>query len=89
MSLFLLFESNKETHVPVEIKPLLEEFLDVVPEDIPSGLPPMRDIQHAIDFSPGATIPNRPAYRMSPQEHAEIQNQVEGLLKKRITTGKC
>lgn len=82
MSFILLFESNKETPIPDEFKPLLEEFPDVVPEEIPSGLPPMRDIQHAIDFIPGATIPNRPAYRMSPQEHAEIQGQVEGLLKK-------
>lgn len=82
MRFVLLFESNGETILPVEIKQLLAEFPDVVPEEIPPGLPPMRDIQHAIDFIPGAVIPNRPAYRMSPQEHAEIQRQVEELLKK-------
>ena len=82
MSLVILLEASKGTVFPPEIKKLLGEFPDVVPEEIPQGLPPMRDIQHAIDFIPGAVIPNRPAYRMSPQEHAEIQRQVEELLMK-------
>ena len=57
----LLFESNPGTDAPEGIQPLLAEFPDVVPEEIPSGLPPIRDIQHAIEFIPGAIIPNRPA----------------------------
>ena len=27
------------------------------PNDVPSGLPPTRGIEHQIDFVPGATIP--------------------------------
>jgi hypothetical protein len=82
MCLVLLFEPNKEVVLPAEIEQLLADYMDVVPEEVPQGLPPMRDIQHAIDFIPGAVIPNRPAYRMSPQEHTEVQRQVEELLKK-------
>uniref|UniRef100_A0A2N9IIM1 RNA-directed DNA polymerase n=1 Tax=Fagus sylvatica TaxID=28930 RepID=A0A2N9IIM1_FAGSY len=40
-----------------------QEYEDVFPEETPHGLPPIRGIEHQIDFVPGATIPNRPAYR--------------------------
>jgi hypothetical protein len=38
----------------------------VFPNDVPSRLPPVRGIEHQIDFVPGATIPNRPSYRSNP-----------------------
>nr|GLL35351.1 hypothetical protein CRG98_025527 [Ipomoea trifida] len=49
---------------------------------MPTGLPPIRGIEHQIDLVPGAPIPNRPAYRCSPDETKEIQKQVEELLSK-------
>jgi hypothetical protein len=36
------------------VKVLLREFKDVFPDDIPSGLPPIRGIEHKIDFVPSA-----------------------------------
>ncbi|XP_039014624.1 uncharacterized protein LOC120144671, partial [Hibiscus syriacus] len=60
----------------------LQEFEDMFPEEIPDGLPPIRGIEHQIDFIPGATIPNRPAYRSNPEETKELQKQVKELLNK-------
>ena len=67
---------------PEEVKSVLQEFKDVFPEELLDHLPPMRGIQHAIDFVPGATLPNLPHYRMNPTEHAKLQRQVKELLRK-------
>jgi hypothetical protein len=46
------------------------------------GLPPIRGIEHQIDFVPGAIIPNRPAYRSNHEETKELQRQVSEFLEK-------
>jgi hypothetical protein len=68
--------------LPSDIVSLLQEFEDVLPEEVPHGLPPIRGIEHQIDFIPGASIPNRPAYRSNPEDTKELQRQVGELLQK-------
>ncbi|RVW59802.1 hypothetical protein CK203_100612 [Vitis vinifera] len=67
---------------PVEGESLVK-YEDVIPNDVLSGLPPIRGIEHQIDFVPGTTIPNQPAYRSNLDETKELQRQVEELLTKR------
>ena len=60
----------------------LREFADVCPSESPASLLPNRTVQHFIDFVPGATLPNLPHYRLNPAQSAELQKQVEDLLRR-------
>ncbi|KAL5576107.1 hypothetical protein UlMin_017806 [Ulmus minor] len=48
--------------LPAVIAHMLKEFRDIIPDELPSNLPPMRSIQHNIDLQSGATLPNLPHY---------------------------
>ena len=52
-------------------------------DEMPKGVPPMRDIKHCIDLVLEASLPNPPRYRMSPKENEILQAQVERLMQKR------
>ena len=74
-------DPSLESDTP-ELADLMTEFSDVFPEELPSELPPMRSIQHAIDLIPGASLPNLPHYRMDPVRYEELHRQVKDLLSK-------
>ena len=78
----LLNTNDLNQSFPSVVGDLLQAYVDLFPEEIPNGLPPLRGIEHQIDFIPGASIPNRPAYRSNPKESKEIQRQVEELMSK-------
>jgi hypothetical protein len=45
--------------LPEEIQELLENFADIVVDNLPCSLPPIRSIIHHIDLIPGASFPNK------------------------------
>ncbi|XP_062086346.1 uncharacterized protein LOC133792455 [Humulus lupulus] len=78
----LLCTNDLAGTLPSDIVYLLQEFEDVLPEGVPYGLPPIRGIEHQINFTPSTSIPNRLAYRSNPEETKELQKQVGELLEK-------
>ncbi|KAI0493184.1 hypothetical protein KFK09_027460 [Dendrobium nobile] len=75
---------SQEGSICAEVKSLLQQFPDICPSELPSELPPMRAIQHQIELAPGATLPNMPHYKMSPNEHKILQQIVDELLEKQL-----
>jgi len=69
----LLLTTDLPSSLPSVVLDLLQDFEDVFPNEVPAGLPPLHGIEHQIDLVPGASLPNRPAYRTNPEETKEIQ----------------
>ena len=74
--------SSELMNLPLPIEKLLSEFEDIFSNEGPILLPPIRGIEHQIDFIPGASLPNRPASRTNPEKTKEIESQVQDLLEK-------
>ncbi len=55
------------------IKQILEEFPDVMPDELSENLPPRRRVDHAIKVMPGVTPPAKAPYRMSHEELKELK----------------
>lgn len=66
--------------VPNEIVAILDEFMDVMPPELPKKLPPRRGVDHAIELEPGAKPPAMVPYRMAPPELDELKKQLKELL---------
>ena len=65
----------------VEKVPVVCEFPDVFPEELP-GLPPEREIEFCIDVVAGTNPISMPPYRMAPAELKELNEQLKELLDK-------
>ena len=77
-----LVSNDNNLSLPSMFQYLLQKFDDVFQDEVPKELPPIKGIEHKIDFIPGAVIPNKPAYRANPTETQEIRRQVEELMEK-------
>ena len=63
---------SKRGQVNLEDIPVIKEFLDVFPEELP-GLPPEREVDMSIEIVQGTTPIFRAPYRMAPTELKELK----------------
>jgi hypothetical protein len=75
-------EATKLVTSPKCIKQVLEEFLDVMPEELPEDLPSRRRVDHAIEVMPRVAPPAKAPNKMSHEELKELKVQLEELLAK-------
>ena len=71
----------------VEMQTLLKEFDDVIPNYLPTELPPMCYIQYHIDLIPSASLSNVSRYRMSSKDNKILREKVEELLSQGAYSG--
>ncbi|KAJ0476776.1 putative nucleotidyltransferase, Ribonuclease H [Helianthus annuus] len=77
----VIAEKEKKGKSGVNDVPVVCEFPNVFPEDLP-GLPPSRDIDFRIDLIPGANPVAKAPYPLAPSEMWELSNQLQELLEK-------
>ncbi|GJS81531.1 putative nucleotidyltransferase, ribonuclease H [Tanacetum coccineum] len=80
---FLAHVTTKEIEDKSEKKrledvPIVKDFPDVFPEDLP-GLPQTRQVEFHIDLVPGAAPVARAPYRLAPSEMKELSEQLKEL----------
>jgi hypothetical protein len=78
----IVLNSMRIDDLPEEIQKLLEEFANIVVDELPFSFPPIRSISHHIDLIPGASLPNQATYRLMSQENEEVKRQVQDLMDK-------
>jgi hypothetical protein len=86
----VILTSNSIDDFPEEVQQLLDNFDDIVVDELPNSLPPIRSINHHIDLMLGEILPNKSTYRLTPQENEEVKNQVQewldkGLVRERLS----
>src|SRR3954464_6144563 len=65
----------------IENVPVVRDFTDVFPEELP-GIPPIREVEFIIDLKPGTVpIAKRP-YKMPPHELLELKKEIDESLRK-------
>ena len=72
---------SKRGQVDVEKIPVVREFPDVFPEELP-GIPLEKEVDLAIEIVPGTVLMSRAPYRMAPTELKELKSQLQELLDK-------
>ncbi|KAA3484354.1 DNA/RNA polymerases superfamily protein [Gossypium australe] len=70
---------SKVSELKIESVPIVCEFLDVFPEELP-GLPPIREVEFAIELVLGTSPISIAPYRMAPTELKELKPQLQELI---------
>ncbi|GJS95227.1 putative reverse transcriptase domain-containing protein [Tanacetum coccineum] len=69
---------DKSKEKQLEEVPIVQDFPEVFPEDLPS-IPPTRQVEFQIDLIPGAAPVARAPYRLAPSEMKELSDQLKEL----------
>ena len=58
---------KKKQKVAKDVKPILDNYKEIIADGRLRSLPPMREISHCIDLISSSTLSNKAAYKITPQ----------------------
>jgi hypothetical protein len=62
----VILTSTSMDDLPEEVQELLDNFANIMVDELPNSFPPIISIIHHIDLIPRASLPNKEAYRLTP-----------------------
>ena len=78
----VILASTNLDDFPTEVRILLDEYVDIIVDELPNALPLVRSIIHHFGLMHGTSLLNKEEYILTPQENEEIKQQVHELLDK-------
>ncbi|CAI7852042.1 unnamed protein product [Closterium sp. NIES-54] len=66
------------------VQEVLEQYKDIMPDDLPAGVPPSQTHEHEIVEEPGAKLVSRVPYLLSLTELTDMKKQIEYLLDRQL-----
>ena len=69
----VILNSTNLDAFPTKFKIILDDYVDIIVDELSNDLPTLRSISHHIDLIPSASLPNKESYRLTPQENEEIK----------------
>lgn len=78
----VILTSTNLDDLPEEIKTQLNNFADIIVDELPNAVPPIRSISHHIDLISGTSLLKKVAYKLTPQENVEVGRQVQEMMDK-------
>src|SRR4051794_21969748 len=75
-------EKVQDGEIPSMLEPLLKEFKDIFPEELPKELLLQRSVDHKIDLILGAEPTWRAIYQLSQPEFKALKQEIQDLLER-------
>ncbi|CAI7760619.1 unnamed protein product [Closterium sp. NIES-53] len=77
-------EEKPNSELPAAVQDVLEQYKDIMPDDLPAGVPPAQTHEHEIVEVPGAKPISRAPYRPGQTELTHMKKQIEYLLDRQL-----